>query len=1042
MSLQDIAVPFNPHSEEDLKAALVQYFADLGFELGEMSFEDSFRITLGRNAVVVGRTPDPQGQDSLSGRSDMLLCRNGHPLAMVETKRPGVPLTDGDASQALSYARLLREIAPLAIVTNGADTRVYDVVTGDELTGSAGQSSWWRNGQQIAGVSEDIRRLAARTLIGINYQTLMEFCRQQVSMATEDLRGGPYDYKSYVPQVYQQRSAAEAAFRQFLSGSAPCFAVVGESGWGKTNLLCTLADRLLEDRPVLFYWGLRLWDGLTASLRDDFAWEFGRDHHVAHIVERFDELARAHNTAVFVFVDGLDEFPGQLDILKAELIQFVQRIGDSAVRLCVSCKSFDWPRLVLDRGYSLNALGRSCFSPQPVTGPATPDAGANPRDVGFWLEGLEEQELDEAWRKYKLAYGLVGDLRGETRDQCRVPLSLRLLAETYANSGREIPKEMTYSGVFDKDWDRRTGALPPDDRTRGIDILCQSAEMMIVNGTRYVAEQDLLRRLPQGSDPAYHSVLGVGLLQRSPDAQGYPQISFPFEKMRSYTYTVRSRRWPARDPSEMVQELRLAMASRAGREAVHFYLTVIDQGTTEMLTQLAGLELALFLEVVGLPELTSPATRALSDEQTSRVVVGRLVQFAGCYSVCREHFPALKDRLLPYTDGEVGIWLHWPWYGLRGKTDRYPQPIVELPDELLAQMFGGRMSQRFVDELQPGGPISNVETTRIVNQLPQAVAWSVVNKQLADLVAKRLLNESNAPEILGERAWNLLLSRPMFGVAGTSRDALWAQMSFESPVHLRSTTIQHVRDAARRFADQCAARTHSAQERMERRYYEVRMQEWIELDYYLDLLSVHSEQLGPPPTPPEQLFSYLHQPSLTVAVDELRRLAPVIRASYRALLDTNFPTAAAGFAVYRQQQASLLIELSRVPQTDYLGASYIWLPSDDSGHLVVREVPWRESVAEATELPVRSAGNLFASKARIHTSFAGRLIVEQDAVISRTRFPSRTPVAEQVYQLIGNEAPTFFGRSLDWHGIDYPRGGRDESLLRVIAHHRRSHGAD
>jgi type I restriction enzyme M protein len=49
------------------------------------------------------------------------------PLVVVETKPP-VPLEEGDADQAFSYARLLPEIAPVVLLTNGksSGTKVYD----------------------------------------------------------------------------------------------------------------------------------------------------------------------------------------------------------------------------------------------------------------------------------------------------------------------------------------------------------------------------------------------------------------------------------------------------------------------------------------------------------------------------------------------------------------------------------------------------------------------------------------------------------------------------------------------------------------------------------------------------------------------------------------------------------------------------------------------------------------------------------------------------------------------------------------------------
>jgi type I site-specific restriction endonuclease len=117
MSLKGIPSQLNIDSEEDLRAMVVAYCSELGFDADEISCEDYFSIHLGHHSVTIKKT--------LGARSDILISRNGKPLAIIEIKIPTHDLTDEDAQQAISYARLLATIAPFAIVTNGKDTRVY-----------------------------------------------------------------------------------------------------------------------------------------------------------------------------------------------------------------------------------------------------------------------------------------------------------------------------------------------------------------------------------------------------------------------------------------------------------------------------------------------------------------------------------------------------------------------------------------------------------------------------------------------------------------------------------------------------------------------------------------------------------------------------------------------------------------------------------------------------------------------------------------------------------------------------------------------------
>jgi type I site-specific restriction endonuclease len=126
MSLKDIPLQLKIDSEEDLRAMVLAYFSELGFGSNEITCEDYFTIYMGHHSPSIDK-------QIIAGRSDILVSRNGKPLAIIETKAPSNDLTDEDARQAISYARALATMAPFAIVTNGIDTKVYDVAA-DILT--------------------------------------------------------------------------------------------------------------------------------------------------------------------------------------------------------------------------------------------------------------------------------------------------------------------------------------------------------------------------------------------------------------------------------------------------------------------------------------------------------------------------------------------------------------------------------------------------------------------------------------------------------------------------------------------------------------------------------------------------------------------------------------------------------------------------------------------------------------------------------------------------------------------------------------------
>jgi hypothetical protein len=74
---------------------------------------------------------DGLAREKAEGRSDLLVFHNDKALAVFELKRPGLPLTDQDRDQALSYARVLHPRPPLVVLSNGADTKIFATHTGD-----------------------------------------------------------------------------------------------------------------------------------------------------------------------------------------------------------------------------------------------------------------------------------------------------------------------------------------------------------------------------------------------------------------------------------------------------------------------------------------------------------------------------------------------------------------------------------------------------------------------------------------------------------------------------------------------------------------------------------------------------------------------------------------------------------------------------------------------------------------------------------------------------------------------------------------------
>lgn len=540
---------FDVDSEEDIRIAVVKYFQELGFELDEIRAETRFTIQLGHNELPI-EGQKISNRNQVIGRSDLLLTRHGKPLAIVETKARGHALNEKDALQALSYARLLFEMAPFAVVTNGRETRVYDTFASTPTTLETSiDSVWAKHGQQPPSISEDIRLEAAKTLIGVNPRTLQLFCQKQAAQAMEDIKGGPHEAKIYIPEVYVPRHGVKKAFDEWLATDKPCFAVVAESGLGKTNFLCATAEELAADSYILFYSALGLAGSLQDAICNDFVWEFHRERGLAYIVDRFATIARESNRQFLIFVDGLDEFPGNQRQFKNELLDLVFRLRGSPIRLCLSCKAFDWENFVLEHGRSYNRLATSVYSPQSQDGdPSFLSGFSPPHSVGVWLDLYTDEELDATFFKYKDVYSLQGSLRETTRDACRYPLTLRLLAEVWSGRDSELPPIISQREVFDEYWAMHMHKVrQPLVAERWLTTL---ARLTVESSERQVAQSTLLAQLSlaDAQDAPYQELVRYGLLRVTLESGGYPMISFGLQQLQSYVYTLKAQAWPQQAP--------------------------------------------------------------------------------------------------------------------------------------------------------------------------------------------------------------------------------------------------------------------------------------------------------------------------------------------------------------------------------------------------------------------------------------------------------------------------------------------------------------
>ena len=408
-----IAVAGLQFNEEQVKNSVVlPLLASSSIQPAELEFETTFKIQLGRGVHAVHGWP----QDA-SGRSDILCRRNGRPLFLIELKAESEPLTEAERRQGLSYARLLEPMAPYVVLSNGIETRLYDTVTGERIDQSKGVLLGDLRPSLETEVS--LRFEALRLFIGLSSENLVAFCKSHNRVAMSPFRAEPDSptadqlQRKFIPSTYVHRKALEECFQEFLRQTDYIvFPVIGSSGVGKTNTICSLVESF-PTKPILFYSGTLLSSSFLTQFALDFNVVFSPQESPVSLLKKLSALETLSGESLTVFVDAIDEWESPDRI--AELDVIVGLFRQFHMRLVVGCKSSHWGEFLLRKGVD-----------GPVKEALFPDVPE--------LSDFDALELSAALARYSTLLSLDVPAMEPSR-AFRSPFALRIACEVAYGSG-------------------------------------------------------------------------------------------------------------------------------------------------------------------------------------------------------------------------------------------------------------------------------------------------------------------------------------------------------------------------------------------------------------------------------------------------------------------------------------------------------------------------------------------------------------------------------------------------------------------------------
>lgn len=717
-------------NEETVKnRIIIPLFKSMDFNPEEIKYELGFSIKIGHSKIDVGKKP----KDRKRGFLDILFLNGNEPLFIVETKPLDHQLTIVDRNQAISYALHLR--APIAIVTNGKEANIYDTMTEKCLNSleldsiarngknvlNINESSYVRNGYKIS-INEDLKYEALKHLIGYNFENLMVFCEQQVMFRMKNLSGSIDELsKKYIKDLYIKNIKAENEFESFIKSDRVIFALIGEAGVGKTNFICSLAEKLLKKYPVLFFNCTPLPNGILDAIAEDFNWSFPSEKQKIQIIKRLEEIIKSHNLPLFLVLDAIDEWT--IPNVEKELNNFVNRIENRNIKLVVSCKNEEWNRFLSISGTPTEFFEKT-YAPEDEAMQVTSNI------PGIQLNRLYDQEHNEALSKYENSFNFKIQREGTTFEESRLFFVLRAIAEVFKGSNSIIPSDLNSAELLKKYLEMKFSKIGNPSVARNI-IKKLGAEIYTSNKIE-IEEDNIADKLAIdiGTDE-YKALFSYFILQSKSDRFGNRTIYFYFDKLRDFIIAFHSQNWFSLSKTDFKKKIPEVLSKSFGEGLLILYLSEANE---------SQLDAVYDYNINILEECINRYIKLIETE-----------------------FPSLKNIFYPY-DGRIGIVYFVnqtdksiDGFGFRKINKKHPEKITSFDQNFFDFIFGEKSKR---DKIYFDYQISLLKKNYSPITIdPDFESREFMRKQLSEIVKKGNLNETKNQGFATEQAYEIINSK-------------------------------------------------------------------------------------------------------------------------------------------------------------------------------------------------------------------------------------------------------------------------------------------
>ncbi|MDY0943422.1 hypothetical protein [Priestia megaterium] len=382
----------------------------------KLTHQMSFTLKFGHHNIKIGTG----NQNFSRGRLDILVQYDDVNLAILELKRPGKSLTDEDRDQGISYARLMPQMPPIVIISNGKETTFYRTFdkkewNSDSLDEKAVQSLFT---ESLSCADAEIDQ-AVQFLLGRNQNLWEEIFRQQNEKTFSILQGDISDYTQPIISELSFPRFIVNSLNEQLEAGEQLIALVGPPLSGKTNVLYQFCNTYSTSFMPLYI--------------DSFSIKHGIIQHITNLFSRKLFRAISNQEIRNWLLNGLQQnvhnkvvliLDGWYEHLTEDLDELIELMADGSFSIIISMDESSFSRASQQPGRPTKTL-----------------FGTHAKKV--YLDLLDKKEFELVGKQIYDKRRIIFEKGVEYNTEFRHPRLLRIILSNIWNEPLELNNETT-----------------------------------------------------------------------------------------------------------------------------------------------------------------------------------------------------------------------------------------------------------------------------------------------------------------------------------------------------------------------------------------------------------------------------------------------------------------------------------------------------------------------------------------------------------------------------------------------------------------------